>query len=439
MLESYIDLYMKTVENSKPAIEYHKWCMLSTLSVFAGRRFWFPFGPYNYYPHIYTVLVGDPGIAKSSAMDRAKNIVRAVKCAPVAPTSTTKESITLIMGGEKFTGKKYFTYDGRRIEYNQYAIFATELTQFMGANPIGMLDWLTTIWTENVYEVETKNKGSDYIIGPYVTLCACMTPELVKGFLKQNVLLGGFARRTSWIFSNYSNEVAIPTYTDEQKKAELKCVEFGKMLQTKCGQFGWTDDLQQFYKEWHHENHKTLTDRPMNQRGWFESKGEMLFKLCMLISLANEGGDCLTLDIPHFKMALHYCEVVEKNLHRVFEGAGINPNATAITQICTMLEGMSRPINLKVLLAMFMHQVTSIPELKDTLEHLVSVGRLAIHDVIEPTSRILLGTLIGSPSSIAKCKAMAGTEQVAVLKIGIVVQPNASTMSGPPSLPDLQT
>lgn len=372
------------------------------MSVLAGRRFWFPFGPFNYYPHIYVVLVGDPGVAKSAAMDRSKNLVRAVGCCPLAATQTTKEAITLEMSSEKFAGRRYFTHNGKLTEYNQFAIFATELTQFISVNPYGMIDFLTTLWTEPVYEVRTKHQGNDYIMGPYLTLCACLTPETVKGYLKQSILTSGFARRTAWIFSNYSNIVHIPSYTPEQQECERLCVEFGKALQDKCGPFDWTPELKDYYIQWNTENERTKRDRPFTTRGWFESKGEMLFKISMLVALANEGGHNLMLDVPHYKLALHYCALAEKNMERVFEGAGINPNGGAVSQICAMLEGMDRPVNKKIIMSMFYSQVTSLNELKDTIDHLIQVGRLAEKQVV--SKGVLLGTLLGSVNSITMCK-----------------------------------
>lgn len=440
MDQSFSSSYLQAVGESKACREFHIWTMLATMSALAGKRFWFPFGRYDFYCNIYVVLVGDPGTAKSTAMEWGKNIVRAVGTIPVAATQNTKEAITQEMSGEKFKGRMFYpdpNDPNKSREFNQYSIFATELTHFMGVNPLGMVDFLTTIWNEPVYEVKTKHQGNDYIKGPYITMCACMTPEIVKGYLKQNILSGGFARRTAWMFSNLSNEVPIPTYTDEQKKAELACVEFGKMIQTKSGAFGWSEELKAFYLEWNHQNERTKRLRPPTTRGWYESKPEMLFKLSMLIALSNDGGERLILELPHYKMALAYCELLERNLDRVFEGSGINPNAQAVAQVCSMLEAMDAPMNEKVLLVMFMGQVTAINELKDTLDQLVSVGRLARLTVIEPIGRTVLGTLLGSARSIASYKDRDPAELHVLLKKGTGGRPPDVQASDHPSLPDL--
>ncbi len=400
-MSDFISDYFKTVEETESPFQYHVWAMLSVLSSGAGRRFWFQLGPFNYYTNLYVVLVGDPGVTKSSALGRAANIVHLSKICPVAATQTSKEAMTLEMSHEKFPGRKYFRHENVVQEYNQYAIYAGELTQFIGINPIGFLDFLTTIWDRPVYEVKTKNKGNDFIQGPYINMLACMTPEIVKGFLKQNILSGGFARRTAWVFASTSAVIPIPSYTDEQKAAEIRCVEFLIRLQERSGQFDWTKELETFYVDWYVKNKETIRDRHPSTRGWFQSKAEMLFKLSMLICLAEEGP--LVLELRHWKIALKFCEYVEKDLERVFEGSGINPNANAAAQICRMLAAMDRPMSRKKIEAMFFDQATNLNELRDTINHLISVGKLAERELFGVVNgvRQTLGKLIGTSESFA--------------------------------------
>lgn len=407
-MSAFISDYLLSCEHSQPAVEYHCWSMLSTLSVFAGRRFWFPFGPYNYYPNLYVVLVGDPGNGKSSAMNRAKNIVRAAQVCPVAATQITKEALTKKMSASTegvkkktpFEGQRFFEHEGREIEYNQYAIFATELVEFISVNPQGFLDFLTTVWDEAILEVETKNKGEDHVMGPYITMLACMTPEKLKGFMKLSILTGGFARRTAFVYAGYKNIVHWPTRTPEQIEAENRCIEFGKALQSRSGPFDITEPCKRFYEDWNTENEKKMSDRTPCTRGWFESKGEMLFKLSMLIALSENGP--LVIDVRHYQAALRFCDMLEKEgrLDRVFEGTGINPNAGAATQICHMLERLGRPMNRKHIEMMFFDQVTDMNALRDTITHLISVGRLA-ERTISRDGR-LLGSILGTPEVLGK-------------------------------------
>lgn len=352
---------------------------------------------------MYVVLVGHPGVKKSSALDRAKDIVRAVNATgackiPIAAAQATKEFISKAMSHEKFPGRRYFKNGDRQEEYNQYAIFATELTQFIGVNPIGMLDFLTTVYTEKVYDCDTKGQGSDLVVGPYITLLACLTPEMLKGFLKMNILTGGFARRTVFVYGTGGQIIPIPGLTDEQKAAGLRCVEWGRQMQNYSGEFTFGGGAEKWYTDWYIDLHTNMTEiaKPSTE-GYYKTKHEILFKTAMLVAL-SEGFDC-KLEVGHLEFTEKFLlKPFEQDLERVFEGSGINPNASAANTICRMLEGMDRPMGKKYIEAMFFDQVTSINELRDTLSHLCSVGRLK--ERLVSINGQLLGAVIGTPASV---------------------------------------
>jgi hypothetical protein len=398
---SFISDYLTFTSNTESPADYHRWSCLSTLSVLAGRRFWFDLGPIRYYPNLYVVLVGHPGVKKSSALDRAKDIVRAVGCCPIAAAQATKEYIARAMSNDKFAGKKFFKNGGMMEEYNQYAIFATELTQFIGVNPLAMLDFLTTVYTEKVYDCDTKGQGSDLVVGPYITLLACLTPEMLKGFVKMNILTGGFARRTQFVYGAYGTPVPWPGLTPEQVKAQYSCIDWGKKMQAYHGEFLMDDEAKQWYSDWYIKLQTNITEisRPSTE-GYYRTKHEVLFKCAMLVSLSEDFSN-RTLTAGHLRIVEEqFLLPYEKNLERVFEGAGINPNAAAAAQMCRMLEALDRPMSKKRVEAMFFDAATSLSELRDTMTHLIAVGRLAQRDLIYNGK--LLGSVIGTPGAMKR-------------------------------------
>ncbi len=308
--------------------------------------------------------------------------------------------------------------NGRTEEYNQFALYCSELVDFLGAEPQGYLDMLTACWDRPVYDNDTKNAGTDVIVGPYITLLGCMTPEKLKGYMKTSVLTGGFARRCAFMFSSTRNPVPWPTFTPEQQAAKARCIQYGKALQGMSGEFRLTPACKELYESWFMDNEKANPDRVPCVRGWHESKGEMLFKLGMLIALGTTR--TLEIDVPHYKLALSFCAVLEATLPRVFEGAGLNPNAGVASQISRMLEALDKPMPRKKLEAMFYSEATSLNELRDLLGHLVAVGRLAQKTITFQGQ--FLGDLIGTPSAMAKYSDV----QLAVF-LGYGVEPAKST------------
>jgi hypothetical protein len=394
------DYLLATSKNESPTV-YHQWSCLSVLSCLAGRRFWIKLGPFVYYPNFYTILVGDPGVKKNTALDPAKEIIRSVGGIPIAATSTTKEAIVKEMGNDKYRGKRFFKNEqtGLMEEYNQLCIMAGEFTTFLGVNPIGMVDFLTNIYSEKVYDEKYKHTGEFAFTGPYITMLACMTPEIVKGYLKLNILTGGFGRRTMFVWGNRGQPVAIPGYTQEMVDAYERCIEWGKKIQVESGEITLSPEAWEWYTDWYHKNYAELKDRKPAVQGYFGTKHEFLFKTGILFCLSETDSRVLrpedldALDRMFFLPA-------EKHLDRVFEGAGINPNAAAASQICRMLEALDRPMSKKKVEAMFFDSATSLNELRDTIIHLCNVGRLAVRNVIAGGQ--LVGEVIGTPQVLQR-------------------------------------
>ncbi len=408
---SFISDYLLANSLNESPVIYHQWCCLSALSILAGRRFWIRLGPFTYYPNYYTLLVGDPGVKKNTALDPVKDLIRKVGGIPIAATSTTKEAITKEMGHEKYRGRKFFKNPTTNLleEYNQLAIVAGEFTTFLGVNPIGMVDFLTNIYTERVYEEKYKNTGESFFNGPYITLLAGMTPEIVKGYLKLNILTGGYSRRTMFVYGTRYKPIAIPGYTAEMQSAFDRCVAWGKALQERAGEVTLTPEAWTWYESWYNENFANLKEKKPSTQAYFGTKHEFLFKTGILFALSERENLVLR---PEDLDAMEkmFFQPAEKNLERVFEGAGINPNAGAAAQVCRMLEALDKPLPLKHIKAIFFDQVTSINDLEDTLTHLCAVGRLAQRSI--NVNNQLLGVIIGTPGSLQRC---TNEEAVAIL------------------------
>lgn len=398
---SFLSDYLLATSNNESPLSFHKWSCMATLSVLAGRRFWFNLGPFTYYPNFYVVLVGDPGVKKSAAMDVGKNIVRKVGKIPFAASSTTKEAICKEMGHEKYPGKKFFKNEKtqRVEEYNQLAIFATEFTTFLGVNPEGMIDFLTQIYTEQVFDERYKNTGSTVFIGPYITMLACMTPQTVKGYLKQNILTGGFSRRTMFVFGTRGKPNPWPGNTPEQQAALERCIKWGQDVQERHGEFVLDDSGEQWYETWYNDNASKLLDRKPNVQAYYSTKFEFLFKTAMLFGL-SESEDLVIRGDQLEYLNNKFFAPVEETLERVFEGSGINPNAQVASQVCHMLEALNKPMARKAVEGMFYDNATSLNELRDALNHLVAVGRLAERAITVEGK--LLGTVLTTPECLAR-------------------------------------
>lgn len=317
---SFMRNYMAWTEGTEAPENYHFWCGLSALSAIVSRRVWIDMGLFQVFPNLYVILLGPPGNGKTTCMRVAKNIVRDVGDIPFSAEAQTKESVTRYM---RDTCVRTFEQDGKVVPYTPLTIFVTELSHFFGPNSGHMIDFLTTIYDENKYEVRTKNKEDDLLDGPYITLLGCTTQEWITTYLKSDIIGGGFTRRVIFVnepaSEDRSRRIPFPSRHPEQFVAKENAIRYGKILQGVKGEFRWDVEAKDFYARWY-----LARDIPRDPdvQGYYRTKHIQILKVAMLICLSETPTTLLKKE--HLEVAMAILDKTETTLTKVFQGIGRN-------------------------------------------------------------------------------------------------------------------
>jgi hypothetical protein len=393
MYSNFLEAYkVYSSGNEAPPI-FHRWTALSCLACFASRRVWVPQGFFTVYPNLYTVFVGNPGNGKSTAMRIGKDLVRGLeKYCPIVPPSITREALTQDMGDKESKYFKEYMYQGKKLEYTPALVFANEIVTLLGTNPIGMIEFFTDIWDEDMFEVKTKNKGTDVIPRPFVNMLACMTPETTSNLLKESIISGGFARRCIFVYAQRKGEaVPRPTLTVEQLEAKDWCIKWGAQLCHLVGEFKWTTEAESVFDQWYYKNHQFVAT---NADVW--SKSALVLKVAMLLALANSLD--LLLEAKHINLALNMLAENEVDMGRVFAGTGRNPEASIASRIMAMIDAAPEPMVARMVhVKMFEHGNES--ERNQAIAHLVSAGKLKTYSY-QPKPGMTEITVVGTPLKV---------------------------------------
>lgn len=298
---------------------YHLWSALSALSSIISRRVWINMGYFRIYPNLYVILCGPPGNKKTTAMSVAKTLIRHLLDIPFSGECQTKESLVL----ELSTCNRTFDFPNtlKPYTYTPISIFVTELSQFIGVDPARMIDFLTTVYDQDFYDLKTKNKGCQLIVGPYVTMLACTTPEWITNYLKSDVITGGFSRRALFVleYDDSTVRIAFPEITPEMQKAWDGLLTYAHELFTKGGEFQWEPSAKEWYIKWY--TTRIISADPLIR--WFDATSYVqALKIGMLLSL-SESTDMIMRQ-RHLEQAFALLEVMKVNLPKVFQGIGRN-------------------------------------------------------------------------------------------------------------------
>lgn len=316
---SFLSDYRDFTSGLEVPPSYHTFCSLVALSSLLCRRVWIMKGDYiRVYPNLYVVLVGPPGLGKNTAMETTEDLLHLFKV-PVSAEAVTREKLILDIQAQEQV-LDFLPPDDKFRVVSPYTVFATELSEFLGAGGIGMISFLTDVYSRNLYEYRTKNKGSVFVRGPYLNLIAGTTPDWITTYLKDDIISGGFSRRAIFVHETARfGSTPLPKITPQMRAAWEKVVARSQAIRKLGGPFKWSDDAEKFFVAWYPTR---LAKPDPNLLGYYETKDIQLLKVAMLVALSEQ--DELVLERHHLIAGLELLGLVEQNLARVFQGIGRN-------------------------------------------------------------------------------------------------------------------
>lgn len=292
---------------------------LVALSSLVQRRVWIYKGDYiRIYPNLYVILVGPPGCGKNTAIEIVEDVLMPNKI-PLSAESVTREKLIMDINAQERV-LEFLPADDKYRMASPYTILATELSEFLGAGGLGMISFLTDIYSRNIYEYRTKNKGSVFVRGPYLSIIAGTTPDWITNYLKDDIISGGFSRRAIFIYeTGRIDGIARPKIKPEMRIAWERVMERSRTIGKVSGPFVWAKDAEDFFDSWYPNRRK---GKDLNLVGYYETKDIQLLKVAMLVAISD--GDDLILKKDHLVRGLELLGLAEYNLARVFQGIGRN-------------------------------------------------------------------------------------------------------------------
>ena len=149
-MANFLQNFLTYAEGCETPELYDLWAALATLSSVVSRRVWIHQGYYTIYPNLYIVLVGAPGGRKTTAMNMCKDMLREIGTIPFAATCMTKEALCRYMSTQCTKHHQVPGKPDQQKPYTPITLCLTELSHFLGSNQAHMIDFLTTIYDQEV-------------------------------------------------------------------------------------------------------------------------------------------------------------------------------------------------------------------------------------------------------------------------------------------------
>ncbi len=399
---SFLTDYSEYSSGNEAPPEFHLWSGLCTLAACCGPNLWMDMGGAgNIQPNLYVLLVGPPGIKKSTAKDISRDLLRKINTnkhkIPLAPDSSSKEAFVDFLSRKDSPCKMVFDHAGGARYYTKCCLWSDEFVNLVsvGGDPMAWIQILTEIYLPRPsYKAATIARGHVEMPYPYVNLLGCMTTDITKALINDGSLSGGFSRRTIYIYSNKDGDpVPIPVFTAEQERARERCVNRGREIQHLSGAFQFSPAGEAAYRKAYISNHHAKQEAPSAALvNFMQSYGNFLIKIAMLLQLSES--DELVIGEDKILHAKALVDSAQSHVSMIFAGVGKNPHAATMAGIKVFIDQIaSRPphfVTLKRIYAQFLNQAEQ-PQLESILKQMDGVGDLVLVSRNMPNSGLVKG------------------------------------------------
>src|SRR5437899_5424310 len=89
---SWIEAFCDYTRLIKSPVLFRKWAAIAAVAWALERKVWVRTMGTPFYPNLYTILVGPPGVGKTNILNKVEALWTGLKSHHLAPTSVTKSS-----------------------------------------------------------------------------------------------------------------------------------------------------------------------------------------------------------------------------------------------------------------------------------------------------------------------------------------------------------
>lgn len=346
-----MDEYLTYTADTEAPMIFHRWSMISCIGAALGRQCYFPFGDSEIFPNIYTMLIGDPGTRKSTAIKGAKKLLAIAGYEKFAADRTSKEKFLIDLEGKT-------DEDGKPIDANavmetmfggadtqepcETFIVCDEFNEFVGAGNIEFLSMLGNLWDWNSPEVpftqRLKTTRSVSIYQPTISILGGNTHAGFAQAFPPEAIGQGFMSRLILVYGEASGKkIAFPARPSEDAKksivnllTEMRANIVGEMTTSKQAR----SMLEVIYRTFNN-----LQDARFKH--YSTRRFTHLIKLCMICTASNMRTEIGVADVLYANTILTY---TEHFMPRAMGEYGKAKHSDVVAKIVAILSDTKKPL-----------------------------------------------------------------------------------------------
>lgn len=345
-----MDAYLTYSSDSESPTIFHRWSIIACAGAALGRQYYLPFGDSNIFPNMYTMLIGEPGTRKSTAIKGVKRLLGKTGYDKFAADRTSKEKFLIDLEGKTDEDGKPVASNNLLDDMFEVAggtpcetfIVSDEFNEFVGAGNIEFLSMLGNLWDwdspDAPFKQRLKTSRSVSIYQPTISILSGNThagftqafpPEAIgQGFMSRLILVYG---------ESNGKKITFPTRpSDELRDAVVNTLN--DMRSKVVGEATMSAQARQML-ETIYRSFTELADSRF--RHYSTRRFTHLLKLCMICCASNLRTEIGAADVLYANTILAY---TEHNMPKAMGEYGKAKHTDVLAKIMALLAEAKTPL-----------------------------------------------------------------------------------------------
>lgn len=310
--DDFFSHYLEYTSGGEVPICFHRWAAIVGIGAILERNIYLTFGHQNIYPNMYSMLIGNAGTKKSTAIKLIKKLIGRAGYTSIAAERTSKEKYLADLSSqndglnEDSVVEKAIFGSMTESEVTPSFIAADEANDFFGIGNIEFLSVLGSLWDwEGKYENKIKTGKSDFISNPTISILSGNTPTGFSQAFPSSILGSGFFSRLLLVYAEPTgSRVTIPRTPSPEETAKI--VQLIQMIKTNAvGLYSYTaaayDLIDTIY-----QSSKPVDD--MRFESYSNRRLQHLLKLCLVIAACRFEKQITEISVLQANTYLRYIE-----------------------------------------------------------------------------------------------------------------------------------
>lgn len=329
ILNNWIESYLSYTEGTEPPKMMHFFAAVSALAGALRRHVWVDMVRFQWYPNFYVLFVAPPGvISKTTTMDHALNLLKAVPDIKFGPDVVTWEALT-----KKFAeAMEEFRYEDEYLPQSAITLASGEFGNLIDPRNQAMVMLYISLWDGRAgFQKETKMSGNDDINAPWINMIGCTTPSWIRDNFPESMVGGGFVSRCIFVYAEEKDKyVAWPDEVVNEHHGDLRAAlihDLEYISQNIIGPMTLSQEARDWGRTWYENLWREVAKMATTEQlqGYLARKQSHLVKLGMILSISE--GDDRVIQLKHLQLAKAMLETSEQDASKVFGQIGQTPQA----------------------------------------------------------------------------------------------------------------